>query len=303
MYGMTETTVHVTYHPIGEADHHQNSSLIGSPIPNMQTYILDQRLQPVPIGIPGEIFVGGAGLARGYMNRPELTAEKFIPNPFSDDPGERLYRTGDLARYLPDGNIDFLGRIDDQVKIRGFRIELGEIEAVLQEHPAVRECVVLAREDVPGDKRLVAYIVASPQQSLSIGELMRFLKEKFPEYMVPSAFVTLEALPLNSNGKVDRRALPAPDKTRPELEKAFVAPRTEVEKELARIWIEVLDLERVGIHDNFFELGGHSLMATQIINRVRSQMGLDLPLILIFNSPTIMGMAAFIGEDQDQYDW
>jgi acyl carrier protein len=233
-------------------------------------------------------------LARGYLNRPALTAEKFIENPFSDEPGARLYRTGDLARYLPDGNIEFLGRVDYQVKIRGFRIELGEIEAVLDQHPAVRKVVVLAREDTPGDKRLVAYLVPNQEQAHTASELRMFLKEKLPEYMVPSAFVTLDALPLTPIGKVDRRALPAPDRSRPELGGTFVAPRTSVEERLAGIWAQVLGLERVGIHDNFFELGGHSLLATRVISRTCDAFRVELPLRSLFEAPTVADLAVIL---------
>jgi acyl-CoA synthetase (AMP-forming)/AMP-acid ligase II/acyl carrier protein len=293
-YGPTEATITTTTFEISPGEDLPHRISIGRPLPGRRIYVLDQNLEPVPVGVPGELHIGGAGLARGYLNQPELTAEKFISDPFSNAPGARLYKTGDLVRYLPNGNIDFLGRIDDQVKIRGFRIELGELEAVLHEHPGVRECVTVVREDTPGDKRLVAYIVASQKEAPSTSELHEFLAKKLPDYMVPSAFVMLDTLPLTPSGKIDRRALPAPDKTRPELEEAFVAPRTEVEKELARIWIEVLGLERVGIHDNFFHLGGHSLKATQVINRVHSQMGLELPLREIFESPTIAEIAETI---------
>jgi len=244
LYGPTEATIDVTYGICGDKD--GQSVSIGRPIANMQVYILDSYLQPVPIGVVGELYIGGTGLARGYLNRPELTAEKFIPNPFSGDPSSRLYRTGDFARYLPYGNIEFLGRIDNQVKIRGFRIELGEIESVLGTHPGVRETVVLAREDSPGDKRLVAYVVAAPAFFPSASELRSFLKQKLPEYMVPSAFVFLDALPLTPNGKLDRNALPAPDLSRPELEQGFVAPRTPLEEIIAQIWAEVLKVEKVG---------------------------------------------------------
>jgi acyl carrier protein len=244
--------------------------------------------------VPGELHIGGVGLARGYLNRPELTAERFIPNPFSDEPNARLYKTGDLARYLPDGNIEFLGRMDHQVKIRGFRVELGEIEAVLGQHPTVRETVVMAREDVLGEKRLVAYVVPNQAQAPPISELHHFLKEKLPEYMVPAAFVFLDALPLTPNGKVDRRALPAPDRSRPELGRTFVAPRTFVEEGLARIWAEVLRLERVGIHDNFFELGGHSLLATQVISRMCDAFQVELPLRSLFEAPTVADLAVIL---------
>jgi acyl carrier protein len=221
-----------------------------------------------------------------------LTTEKFIPNPFSDEPGARLYKTGDLVRYLADGNIEFLGRIDHQVKLRGFRIELGEIEAVLGQHPAVQTTVVTAREHSAGDKRLVAYIVPKSQQAPTIDELRCFLKQKLPDYMVPGAFVMLEALPLTPNGKVDRRALPAPDSSRPDQLVTFVAPGTAVEQQLADIWADVLTLEKLGIHDNFFELGGHSLLATQIISRVRQALCVELPLRTLFEAPTVAELAA-----------
>ncbi|MGH7831332.1 MAG: non-ribosomal peptide synthetase, partial [Candidatus Binatia bacterium] len=224
---------------------------IGRPIANTHVYLLDPLLNIVPIGITAELYIGGECLARGYLNRPDLTAEKFIPNPFSNKPGARLYKTGDLARYLPDGNIEFQGRIDHQVKIRGFRIELGEIETVLGQHPAVRETVVLTREDTPGEKRLVAYVVPHRDFSPSAGELRSFLKEKLPEYMVPSAFVVLASLPLTPSGKVNRKALPAPDRSRPEQETPFVAPSTPEQKRIAEIWAQVLTVDRVGIHDNF----------------------------------------------------
>jgi acyl-coenzyme A synthetase/AMP-(fatty) acid ligase len=300
MYGITETTVHVTYCPLTRsAAVPRVGSPIGKPILGLKIYLLDRHQQPVPVRVVGEIYVGGAGVARGYLNHPELTAEKFAPNPFSRDPGSRLYRTGDVARYLPDGNIEFLGRSDHQVKVRGFRIELGEIEAVLGRHPTVHQSVVLAREDTPAGstaapgtgKRLVAYIVPKQMTGPTVSELRSFLKEKLPEHMIPSAFVFLDALPLTSHGKVDRAALPVPDQLRPELERAFVAPRTPVEVELAGIWAKVLQLERVGIHDDFFELGGHSLLATQVISRLRAAFHIDLPLRSLFERPTVAGLA------------
>jgi acyl carrier protein len=269
---------------------------IGRPIANKQIYILDHHLQPVAIGIPGELHIGGAGLARGYLNRSDLTADKFISNPFSDEPGARLYKTGDLARYLPDGNIEFIGRIDNQVKIRGFRIELGEIEAVLAQHPDVIQSVVTAREDHPGNKRLVAYVVPKQEQVSTPNELRRFLKEKLPEYMVPKAFVILKAMPLMSNGKVDRRALPAPNTATSELEAVFVAPRDSVEEVVAEIWMEILGLEKVSVHDNFFDIGGHSLVATQLISRIRQAFQVELPLKVIFSTaaPTIAELSEVI---------
>ncbi len=289
VYGPTETIIDSTCWLCEEADG-LSSSPIGRPIPNARIYILDNALRPLPIGVAGHMHIGGVGLARGYLNRPDLTAEKFIPDPFSAEPGARLYKTGDLARYLPDGNIEFLGRADHQVKIRGFRIELGEIEAALGQHPAVRQAAVLAREDAPGEKRLVAYVVAES----TADELRRFLKDKLPDHMVPAVFVLLDALPLLSNGKIDRRALPAPDRARPELDKAFVAPRTPTEEMLAEIWAQLLDIERVGIHDNFFDLGGHSLLATQAVSRMREAFEVEIPLRRLFEVPTVAGLAESI---------
>ncbi len=241
--------------------------------------------------MPGELHIGGVGLARGYLTLPDETAEKFIPDPFSPEPGARLYRTGDLARYLPDGSIEFLGRMDHQLKIRGFRIEPGEVEVVLGQHPAIREALVMAHEHAPGDKRLVAYVVTFPEARPTVSELRAHLKEKLPDYMVPSSLILLDELPLTPNGKVDRGALPAPEQSRPELEQAFVVPRTRLEELLAKMWAEVLGLERVGANDNFFELGGHSLLATQLISRVSEAFQTDLPLRIIFESSTVIGMA------------
>jgi acyl carrier protein len=277
-----------------------DTTVIGRPIANVQVYLLDKQNQPVPIGGPGEIHIGGDGVARGYLNQPEITREKFIRNPFSNDPKSRLYKTGDLARYLPDGNIEFLGRIDDQVKIRGYRIELGEIDAVLGQHPFVREALVVVREDNPGDRRLVAYI--APKQELVSGiiELRSFLKQKLPEYMVPSAFMFLEALPLTLNGKVDRQALPAPDRGRPELDATFSEPRTPTEELLVNIWSNVLKLDKVGIHDNFFELGGHSLLATQVVSRVRQAFQMELPLRTLFEKQTVDEFAKAITQIQEE---
>jgi amino acid adenylation domain-containing protein/non-ribosomal peptide synthase protein (TIGR01720 family) len=296
-YGPTEATVVATMYklpPSAPVDTTWPELPIGHPIRNIQVYVLDQYLQPVPIGVPGELHIGGAGLARGYLNRSELTEEKFIPNPFSDEPGARLYKTGDKVRYLSNGNIEFLGRLDHQVKIRGFRIELGEIEAVLTQHPAVRETVVIAQEDQLGNKRLVAYVVPNQEQVPTHSELRRFLKQKLPEYMLPSTFVMLEALPLTPNGKVERRALPAPDKSRNSLEDGFVAPRTPAEEILATIWAEVLGLEQVGIHDNFFELGGDSIISIQIIARA-NQAGLSLTPRQLFQHQSIVELAAVAG--------
>jgi acyl carrier protein len=248
-------------------------------------------MQPAPIGIAGELHLGGEGLARGYLNRPELTSEKFIANPFSDDPKARLYQTGDLARYLADGNIEFLGRIDHQVKIRGYRIELGEIETVLSEHRSVGESVVVAREDEAGDKRLVAYVIAGENGGPGISELHEYLKGKLPDYMIPSAFVMMDELPLTPNGKVDRRALPGPERSRDEVEGEYQAARTPVEEMMVVIWAGILGIEQVGIHDNFFKLGGHSLIATRIVSRIRDAFGVELPLRTVFESPTVAGLA------------
>jgi len=283
LYGPTETTIWSTTTQILNSD---NIS-IGRPIANTQIYILDSQQNHVPIGVPGELHIGGVGLARGYLNRPELTAEKFIKNPFSDAPNSRIYKTGDLARYLPDGNIEYLGRIDNQVKIRGFRIELGEIEAVLGQHPSVRENSVIVHETDSNDKRLIAYLVL--HQVVEKTELRHFLKARLPDYMLPSAFVTLESLPLTPNGKIDRRALSQlPIET--QLSEEQVAPHTHEEKLLAGIWAEVLGIEQVGIYDNFFELGGHSLLAIQLISKLCESFDVEIPLRELFASPTIAGM-------------
>ncbi len=268
MYGITETTVHVTRAPLERSDAKGlRNSTIGRPLPDLQAFILDAHGNPMPVGVPGELYIGGAGLARGYLNRPDLTAERFVPNPFSNWAGERLYRTGDLARYRPDGNLEYLGRLDHQVKIRGFRIELGEVEAALVRHPQVRETVVVAQEDPPGDKRLVGYVVG--EEPIPTGEELRaHLKEVLPEYMVPAAFVFLDALPLTPNRKVDRKALPAPD-VGSQLAHRYVAPRNPTEEILVGIWAEVLGAERVGVHDNFFELGGDSILSIQVVSRAR----------------------------------
>ena len=249
MYGPTETTI---WSSIQRVPENIGKISLGRPIANTQYYVLDEHLNPVPVGVAGELHIGGAGLARGYLNRPELVSEKFISNPFSENPKERLYKTGDRVRYLPGGEIEFLGRIDDQVKIRGYRIELGEIEAMLSQHAGIQQAVVLAREDISGDRRLVSYAVATPGSTVSASDLRTFLLKKLPEYMVPSIFVSLESLPLTANGKLDRKALPAPDQTRSDLSETITPPRTPVEEILAGIWSEVLKLDKVGIHDNFF---------------------------------------------------
>ena len=297
-YGPTEATVTATLYEHSGSAGKGNSPFtppIGRPIANTQAYILDPDLNPVPIGISGELHLGGVGLSRGYLSRPVLTAEKFIPNPFSKVPGTRLYKTGDLAQYLPDGNIEFLGRVDHQVKHRGFRVELGEIEATLGQHDAVREAVVLAREDNIGDQRLVSYVVPEEGRASEITQLRSFLQAKLPEYMVPSAFVMLHTLPLTPNGKVDRKALPAPG-GHVQRVTAYVAPRNPTEKILADIVAEVLELEQVGVNDNFFELGGHSLLATQVITQIRKVFAVELPLRSLFEVRTVADLAEVIAQ-------
>jgi len=280
-YGLTEAAANSTYWDCQRGSDDPTVP-IGRPIANTQIYLLDAHLHPVPIGVPGEVCIGGAGLGRGYLNRPEWTAERFIPHPFGPQGGERLYRTGDLARYQPDGRIEFLGRIDHQIKVRGFRIEVGEVEAVLRQHPAVQETVVVAREDIPSEKRLVAYIVAYQEPPPTISDLHSFLKEHLPEHMLPEAFVLLDALPVMSNGKVDRQALPVPSGARPKLQKAFVAPRDTLELQLTQIWEDILNVRPIGVTDNFFELGGHSLSAVRLMAHIHRQFGQDLPLATLF---------------------
>jgi natural product biosynthesis luciferase-like monooxygenase protein len=300
MYGPTETTIWSTTGTVGKSG---NAISIGRPIANTEVYILDRHFQPVPIGAVGELFIGGAGVVRGYHNRPELTAERFIPDAFSDVAGARMYRTGDLARYLPDGDIDFLGRSDYQVKIRGHRIELGEIEAALEAHPAVKESVVIARQDGAGDKYLVAYLIAGQEPVPSLSKLRSFVEEKLPEYMVPSTFVTLVSLPLTPNGKLDRQALPAPDQGRPELGQTFVAPRDALEVQLIKIWEKVLGHEPIGSRDNFFELGGHSLRAVRVVQSIGEIFGKKLPVIAVFQAPTVEQLATVLRQEGELRNW
>ncbi|HLO85901.1 MAG TPA: amino acid adenylation domain-containing protein, partial [Nostocaceae cyanobacterium] len=291
MYGITETTVHVTYRPLTIADTETSTKVIGRAIPDLQLYILNEQLQPVPIGVPGEIYVGGAGLARGYLHQPELTSAKFIPHPFNNSKfkiqNSKLYKTGDLARYLPNGDIEYLGRIDSQVKIRGFRIELGEIEAVLNQHPAIRLTKVIVREDIPGDKRLVAYIILESSGNFTSeisNQLRQYMQQQLPDYMVPSAFVALESFPLTANGKIDVKSLPIPSFSQ---QNNYIVPRTPTEEILANLWSEVLKVKPIGINDNFFELGGHSLLATQVISRIRKALSIELSVRSLFEFPTI----------------
>ncbi|MCQ8130888.1 amino acid adenylation domain-containing protein, partial [Methylomonas rivi] len=301
LYGPTEASVDVSYWAC-PADCKENAIPIGKPIANLRLHILDRSLNPVPIGTPGELHIGGIGLGRGYLNRPDLTAERFVPDPFGPV-GSRLYKTGDLTRYRPDGNIDYLGRIDHQVKIRGFRIELGEIEAQLLKQPEIKDAVVVAREDQPNDKRLVAYVVphttaADAKAEHAIVERIKAaLKQNLPDYMVPSAFVVMEAMPLSANGKLDRKLLPTPDFSE-QLKNACVAPRTETEQALAEIWQEVLGVEQVGIEDDFFELGGHSLLATQLMSRITKRFSVELPLRHLFKHGRLVALAETIARQQ-----
>ena len=299
-YGPTENTVVTTSGLVASTE--SVLPAIGRPIANTVIYILDKYLQPVPIGVPGELHIGGAGLARGYLNRPELTEQKFIPNPFSNEPGSRLYKTGDLARYLPDGNIEYLGRIDHQVKIRGFRIELGEIEATLAQHSNVREAVVIAREDIPGDKRLVAYLITNDAKT-TINDLRFFLKTKLPEYMIPAAFVFLESMPLTPNGKVNRRTLPIPDASSLLRESSFVAPRDSLELQLAQIWSEILGVSGIGVRDNFFDLGGHSLLAVRLMAEIEKQFGKNLSLAALFQGATLEQLAILLRQKTHTHSW
>jgi len=301
-YGPTETTVAVTLCDVGDDESDaMRTVLIGRPIANTTAYVLDQFLQPVPIGVAGELHLGGAGVARGYIKRTELSAEKFIANPFSDLQGEKLYKTGDLVRYRADGNIEFLGRADNQIKIRGFRVELEEIEEALRSHGDVSDCVVILREDTDGDKRLVAYVVAA-RASVAIRELRNFLKAKLPSYMVPAGFGMIESLPLMPNGKIDRRALPEPNATRLEPDESLVPPRTPLEAMLADAWREVLKMDQIGIHENFFDLGGHSLLAAKVVSTIRNVLDIELCMVDVFEAPTIAGLAMLLNTRGAQND-
>jgi amino acid adenylation domain-containing protein/thioester reductase-like protein len=303
-YGPTECSDDVTHYEIDEPPAETVVvTPIGRAVPNLQLYVLDKGLRPVPIGVSGELYVGGIGVGRGYVHDPLRTAEAFVPDPFSAVPGSRLYRTGDLARYGAPGELEFLGRMDHQVKLRGYRIELGEIEAALNQHPCVRDCVVLAREDIPGNQRLVAYIVPAQEQALLLEELQRSLKETLPEYMVPSAFVMLDALPLTPNGKLDRRALPVPNQLLLTSDAEYVAPRTSIEKKLAAIWSEILGVQQIGIHDDFFALGGHSLLTVRLITQIEKQFRKRLPLEAIFQGRTIESLAELLRHSTAVSPW
>jgi amino acid adenylation domain-containing protein len=296
LYGPTEAAVDVTWWPC-ERGSARKVVPIGRPVANTQMYVLDCSLNPVPVGVPGELYIGGVQVGRGYWGRPELTAEKFIPDPFR--PGGRLYKTGDLSRWLPDGVIEYLGRNDFQVKVRGLRIELGEIEAALSEHVTVGQAVVVSREETPGDVRLVAYLVPRADASPSVADLRVFLKDRLPEYMIPSAFVILPSLPLNPSGKVDRKALPAPERMRSSLATQYEAPRTEVEAMIAELWKDVLRLEKVGVHDNFFDLGGHSLLLVQVQARLERHLKRKLAVVDLFQYPSIETLSRHLTSDED----
>ncbi|BDI15507.1 hypothetical protein ANSO36C_13090 [Nostoc cf. commune SO-36] len=298
-YGPTENTTFTCCHPITAALQPGVSIPIGRPIANTQVYILDNNLQAVSIGEAGELYIGGDGLARGYLNRPELTAEKFIFHSFDNNLSTRLYKTGDLASYLSDGNIEFLGRIDNQVKIRGFRIELGEIEREIAQHPDVREIVVLARQDETNEKQLTAYIVPHHNSGYTHNKLRSFLQQQLPNYMMPSAFVMLESLPLNANGKVDRNKLPAPSRERPQLEQAYISPQTELERLLASILSELLKIDRVGIDDNFFDLGATSISILQVAVRVQQELSIELSAVKLFQYSTISSLAKYLTSKQN----
>ncbi|MBW3654864.1 MAG: amino acid adenylation domain-containing protein, partial [Gemmatimonadetes bacterium] len=286
-YGPTETVVGCSLYEIPAGRHPEGRIPIGRPITNLTMYVLDAAMQPLPAGVPGELYIGGVGVARGYLGRPGLTAEKFVPDPFAA-PGARLYRTGDRARFLEDGNLEFLGRIDFQVKIRGYRVETGEVESVLAAHPTVRDALVMAREDQPGDLRLVAYVVPEAGAEPGADALRDALRERLPEYMVPSAFVFMDAFPAGTTGKVDRRALPVPEYASAE----YVAPRTEVEARLSEIWAEVLGVEQAGVRDHFFESGGNSLLVMRLVGQVRAAFGVELSIRSVFAGPTLEAMAA-----------
>jgi acyl carrier protein len=301
-YGPTEATVGCLAYRLQKQENEVHSTTVplGRPLANTQAYVLDAHLRPVPNGVPGELHIAGDGVARGYMNRAEKTAASFIPDPFTAEPGTRMYKTGDVCRVLTDGKIEFLGRADDQVKIRGFRIEPREVESVVGQHPAVREAAVITREVNPGDMRLIAYVVLSEQPSTTLSDLNSFLKEKVPDYMVPSSFIVMDALPRTPHGKIDRQALPVSIGVRPELDAAFVPPQNEVEQTIAAAWKAALQVEQVGIHDNFFELGGNSLSMVRVHGQLRDRFEKDFPLIRMFKYPTISLLARYLSQEENE---
>jgi amino acid adenylation domain-containing protein len=294
MYGPTETTIWSSIHKL---DPGEGPPPLGRPINNTRFYVLDRRGQPVPVGVAGELHIGGEGLARGYHERPDLTTERFVPDPFDAGTGGRLYRTGDLVRWRADGMLEFVGRLDHQVKLRGFRIELGEIETVLSDRADVASAVAIVREDEPGDRRLVAYVVPAGAEPPTVDDLRRCVRSRLPPYMVPSEFVALDSLPLTANRKLDRGALPAPDGTRPDLVTACAPPETPVEELLASIWRQVLAIDQVGIDDDFFDLGGHSLLAVRMLARLQEELDVDVPLATIFERPTVRDLAEVVMAD------
>jgi amino acid adenylation domain-containing protein len=299
-YGPTETVVGCCIYELFPQTSLSGTIPIGRPIANTELYILDRYLQPAPIGVPGELYIGGDGVARGYLDRPELTGEKFLPNPYSNKPGTRFYKTGDLARYLPDGNIEYLGRIDNQVKIRSFRIELGEVESALAKNLAIREVVVVAQEDGAGNKSLVAYVVSHQAIALNVSDLRDRALKELPHYMVPSTFVQLDALPLTANGKIDRRALPVGERSRPLLTASYEAPSSEIERAIVNIWQDVLHLEKVGINDNFFDLGGHSLLVVRVIQKLNETLNQNLSIVEMFQHPTINSLARHLARTSEK---
>lgn len=296
MYGPTETTVWSTCYHLTDPE---GPILIGRPIANTQIYILDGQMQPVPVGVPGEIHIGGAGVGRGYLKQPEMTMERFVPDPFGKETNARLYKTGDFGRYLRDGSIEYLHRIDNQIKVRGFRIELGEIETVLIRHPQVREVAVAMRDDASGNRRLIGYVMPAQEEKPTVESLRSFLQNKLPHYMVPELFVTLKALPLTPNNKIDRKALPDPTKARPAMEQVYVSPSTASERTLTDIWRQVLSLAQVGVHDNFFDLGGNSLLIIQVVARIRQAFDIDFPIVKLFQYPTIRSLTECLSQSQN----
>jgi long-subunit acyl-CoA synthetase (AMP-forming) len=295
MYGPTETTV---WSSIQEVQRGSGAVSIGRPIANTQMHVLDKNMRPVPVGVAGELYIGGAGVSAGYKNRPDLTAERFVSDPFSSVP-QRLYRTGDLVKRLPDGTIEFIARIDHQVKIRGFRIELGEIEAALIQHPLLKEAVVVDRKDQTGESRLVAYVVAEGEQATLAAELRGYLKQHLPEYMVPAVYVAMEAIPLTANGKIDRRSLPEPQTIRTEPGADHVKPRSDTEKIIAAVWQQVLNTGDLSIHDNFFDLGGHSLLLVEVNSKLREALNREIQIVEMFKHPTVMSLAKYLDEGQN----
>jgi aspartate racemase len=296
-YGPTENTTFTCTYSTSDAAAIGASVPIGRPIANTRVYVLDRHRQLVPAGLPGDLYAAGDGLARNYLNDPELTAEKFVADPFSSEQGARLYATGDRVRYLPDGNLEFLGRSDNQVKIRGYRIELDEIASVLRCHPVVRDAVCIVREDVPGDKRIAAYVVVGDSGG-SASDLRPFLEDRLPDYAIPSAIVTVAALPVTPNGKIDRTALPAPGTGRPELDATYVAPQTDTERLITALWQEVLGIQKPGIHDNFFDLGGHSLLVVLLHNRLKEAFRRDISIVDLFRYPTIAALAGLLNPEE-----